>query len=146
MICYWPEPLKVACTLWRLDPIMASCDYCRAELFRDHVSVSRLGASLFPPLIYSGYKFDFDCSIFIIPAFPILIFFSCFLVFPLSWKDITVFTAVSCQFLFKLLLCIGVLIARDSESKTNIIIFNSLPRGCIGIRTLSHCLSCCSVV
>lgn len=44
---------------------------------------------------------------------------------------------MSCQFFFKLLLCIGVLIDRDSESKTNITTFNTLPGGCIHIRTLS---------
>lgn len=62
--------------------------------------------------------------------------FSCISSFLKRLTFLTIFTAVSCQFLFKLLLCIGVLIARDSESKTSIIIFNSLPRGCIRIRTL----------
>lgn len=39
--------------------------------------------------------------------------------------------------MLKLLLCIGVLIARDSESKTNGIIINSLPRGWFRMRTQS---------
>lgn len=138
MICYWPEPLKVACTLWWLDPIMVSVILQSRTLVRGcfcvRIQIGRLIVST-----THFYRLYFDCSIFIIPAFPILIFFLVFFYFLFLDKINffkTIFTAVSCQFLFKLLLCIGVLIARDSESKTSIIIFNSLPHGCIRIRTL----------
>lgn len=53
MIRYWPEPLKVTCTWWWLDPIMGSCDVAEqnsCEMMS--VSASRLGASLFPPLSF----------------------------------------------------------------------------------------------